>query len=111
MPKNDELDAKRDLPVERQQPRKIGFVGLGRMGTAMAANLAADGRNVCAYVRRPERVEDLGRLGVAATTRLPDLFDSDIIVTMLPMTPPCAVSSLGHPESPTACDPACFICR
>jgi len=84
MPKNDELDAKRDLPVERQQPRKIGFVGLGRMGTAMAANLAADGRNVCAYVRRPERVEDLGRLGVAATTRLPDLFDSDIIVTMLP---------------------------
>src|SRR3954453_13110335 len=63
---------------------KIGFIGLGLMGTAMAANLAADGRNVCAYVRRPERIKDLRALGVAATTRRPDLFDSDIIITMLP---------------------------
>ena len=30
----------------------IGFIGLGRMGTAMAANLAAAGRSVIAYVRR-----------------------------------------------------------
>ncbi len=34
---------------------KIGFVGLGRMGTAMAANLAAVGRQVITYVRHPER--------------------------------------------------------
>ena len=31
---------------------EIGFVGLGRMGAAMAANLAAKGRPVIAYVRR-----------------------------------------------------------
>jgi 3-hydroxyisobutyrate dehydrogenase-like beta-hydroxyacid dehydrogenase len=79
-----ERDAKRNLLVDRRQPRKIGFVGLGLMGTAMAANLAADGRNVCAYVRRPERVDDLRTLGVAATTSLPELFDSDIVITMLP---------------------------
>jgi 3-hydroxyisobutyrate dehydrogenase-like beta-hydroxyacid dehydrogenase len=70
--------------ADQPQFRKIGFVGLGLMGTAMAANLAADGRNVSAYVRRPDRVENLLTLGVAATTHLPDLFDSDIIVTMLP---------------------------
>ncbi|WP_426409795.1 NAD(P)-dependent oxidoreductase [Bradyrhizobium ganzhouense] len=69
-----------DLPMSS----KIGFVGLGLMGTAMAANLVADGRNVCAYVRRPERINDLHALGVPATTRRSDLFDSDIIITMLP---------------------------
>jgi phosphoglycerate dehydrogenase-like enzyme len=30
---------------------EIGFVGLGHMGTAMAANLAAGGHRVTAYVR------------------------------------------------------------
>ncbi|UPJ74141.1 NAD(P)-dependent oxidoreductase [Bradyrhizobium sp. 187] len=70
--------------VDSRMSSKIGFIGLGLMGTAMAANLAADGRNVCAYVRRPERIKDLRALGVAATTRRPDLFDSDIIITMLP---------------------------
>jgi 3-hydroxyisobutyrate dehydrogenase-like beta-hydroxyacid dehydrogenase len=70
--------------VDRRMSPKIGFIGLGLMGTAMAANLAADGRDLCAYVRRPERIGDLQALGVAATTRRPDLFDSDIIITMLP---------------------------
>lgn len=70
--------------VDRRMSPKIGFIGLGLMGTAMAANLAADGRKVCAYVRRPERINELQALGVVATTRRPDLFDSDIIVTMLP---------------------------
>ena len=41
--------ARGQVPVKRQ----IGFVGLGHMGTAMAANLAADGHRVIAYVRRP----------------------------------------------------------
>jgi len=33
----------------------VGFVGLGRMRTAMAANLATAGCRVVAYVRRPEQ--------------------------------------------------------
>src|ERR1700759_3421258 len=36
-------------------PGQVGFVGLGRMGAAMAANLAAAGRRVIGYVRRPEQ--------------------------------------------------------
>ena len=35
---------------------EIGFVGLGRMGAAMAANLAAEGLQVIAYVRRPDQI-------------------------------------------------------
>jgi 3-hydroxyisobutyrate dehydrogenase-like beta-hydroxyacid dehydrogenase len=63
---------------------KIGFVGLGHMGTAMAANLAAAGHRVHAYVRHPEQMKDLQALGVAPTMSISELFDSDIVVSMLP---------------------------
>jgi len=63
---------------------KIGFVGLGRMGTAMATNLAADGRQVIAYVRRPDRMRELAERGLKPTTDSTDLFNCDVVVTMLP---------------------------
>ncbi|WP_426440990.1 NAD(P)-dependent oxidoreductase [Bradyrhizobium genosp. P] len=66
------------------QHATIAVIGLGLMGTAIAANLVADGRDVIAYVRRPERVQDLEALGIQATTHLPRLFDSDILISMLP---------------------------
>jgi 3-hydroxyisobutyrate dehydrogenase-like beta-hydroxyacid dehydrogenase len=62
----------------------IGFVGLGRMGTAMAANLAAAGHRVIAYVRRAERIGELAALGLEPTTDIADLFDCGIVVGMLP---------------------------
>lgn len=77
-------DVKPNPYPDRPQPRKIGFIGLGLMGIAIAANLVADGQNVCAYVRRSERIKDLRALGVPGTTRLQDLFDSDMLITMLP---------------------------
>src|SRR4051794_11706868 len=80
----DERNTNGNPQVDSRMSSKIGFIGLGLMGTAMAANLAADGRKVSAYVRRPERINDLWALGVSATTHRPDLFDSDIIITMLP---------------------------
>jgi 3-hydroxyisobutyrate dehydrogenase-like beta-hydroxyacid dehydrogenase len=63
---------------------EIGFAGLGRMGTAMAANLAADGGRVVAYVRRPEQMGKLAALGVRPTTDITELFGCDIVVSMLP---------------------------
>ena len=43
----------------RAAPRGfVGFIGLGHMGTAMAANLAAAGRRVIAYLRRPDRLRN-----------------------------------------------------
>ena len=62
----------------------IGFIGLGRMGTAMAANLAAAGRRVIAYVRRPDRIGKLEALGLRPTTDIGDLLDCEVVISMLP---------------------------
>lgn len=68
----------------RSAQGEIGFVGLGQMGTAMAANLASAGRRVIAYVRRPEQQGKLTALGVKPTTNIVDLFDCEIVISMLP---------------------------
>ena len=63
---------------------QIGFVGLGRMGKAMAANLAAAGHEVVAYVRRAEQIGQLAALGLDPATDLADVFDCEFVITMLP---------------------------
>jgi 3-hydroxyisobutyrate dehydrogenase-like beta-hydroxyacid dehydrogenase len=63
---------------------EIGFVGLGQMGTAMAANLVAAGRRVIAYVRHPDQIGRLEALGLAATTDIGDLLDCEVVISMLP---------------------------
>jgi 3-hydroxyisobutyrate dehydrogenase-like beta-hydroxyacid dehydrogenase len=62
----------------------IGFVGLGRMGTAMAANLAAAGHRVIAYVRHADQLEKLAALGLEPTTEMMRLFGCEVVVSMLP---------------------------
>ncbi len=61
----------------------IGFVGLGRMGTAMAANLAASGVHVVAYVRRPELMSRLEALNLQPTTDMTKLFECNIVISMV----------------------------
>jgi 3-hydroxyisobutyrate dehydrogenase-like beta-hydroxyacid dehydrogenase len=63
---------------------RVGFVGLGQMGTAMAANLAAAGRRVIAYIRHPEQAGRLAALGLEPTTNFTDLFDCEVVISMLP---------------------------
>jgi 3-hydroxyisobutyrate dehydrogenase-like beta-hydroxyacid dehydrogenase len=63
---------------------RVGFVGLGQMGTAMAANLAVAGHRVMAYVRRPEQQNKLAALGLESTTNFTDLFDCEVVISMLP---------------------------
>jgi 3-hydroxyisobutyrate dehydrogenase-like beta-hydroxyacid dehydrogenase len=63
---------------------EIGFVGLGHMGTAMAANLAASGRRVIAYVRRPDRIGRLEAIGLRPTTNISDLLHCKVVISMLP---------------------------
>src|SRR6266436_8382871 len=62
---------------------EIGFVGLGHMGTAMAANLVASGRRVVAYVRRPDQIGKLEALGLRPTTDIGDLLDCELVISML----------------------------
>src|SRR5258705_10723140 len=63
---------------------EIGFVGLGHMGTVMAANLAASGRRVIAYVRRSDQIGRLEALGLRPTTDIGDLLDCKLVISMLP---------------------------
>ena len=63
---------------------KVGFVGLGRMGSVMAANLAVNGHKVTAYVRREKQIGPLLGLGLNTTMDIADVFDSEVVITMLP---------------------------
>jgi 3-hydroxyisobutyrate dehydrogenase-like beta-hydroxyacid dehydrogenase len=62
----------------------IGFVGLGRMGTAMAANLAASGVQVISYVRNSDQVDKLRALNLKPTTDIAKLFECRVVISMLP---------------------------
>jgi 3-hydroxyisobutyrate dehydrogenase-like beta-hydroxyacid dehydrogenase len=61
----------------------IGFIGLGHMGSAMATNLAGGGFAVLGYLRHPERNADIKALGIEPTNELAELFDCDIVITMV----------------------------
>src|SRR5690242_7181617 len=54
------------------------------MGRAMAANLAAVGREVIAYVRRPDHMKELFALGLLPATDIFSVLDCEIVITMLP---------------------------
>jgi 3-hydroxyisobutyrate dehydrogenase-like beta-hydroxyacid dehydrogenase len=50
----------------------------------MAANLAAAGRRVIAYVRRSDQLGELEALGLSPTTDIGELLDCDVVISMLP---------------------------
>ena len=64
----------------------IGFIGLGIMGEAMAANLIKkSGCKVIVYDIIPEKIEVLTKLGGKKASSVEQLSaDSDIIITMVP---------------------------
>ena len=70
--------------MSKKEPIAVGFVGLGHMGSAMAANLASAGYRVTAYVRHADRMTTLAELGLKPTIEVVDLFNCDIVVSMVP---------------------------
>ena len=95
----------------------IGFIGLGHMGTAIAANLVAAGREVIAYVRRAEQMEKLAALGLKPTTDITECMTVNSSSPCCPTMPPFTMWSLGVRASadsmvwlPASC-PAQCICR
>jgi 3-hydroxyisobutyrate dehydrogenase len=67
---------------------RIGFVGLGTMGAAMAANLARAGFPVVAWNRTPGRAPELAELGITvAETAGAVAAGSDIVVVCVSDTP------------------------
>lgn len=62
---------------------KIGFIGLGRMGSAMAANLLKAGHDVTAFNRSSEKLRPLVELGAHAADTVADACRGELVVTML----------------------------
>ena len=71
---------KGDVTVE-----KVGFVGLGIMGAAMAGNLLEAGHELVVHNRTKTKAEGLARRGVEIADSSREVAqESDVIITMLP---------------------------
>jgi 3-hydroxyisobutyrate dehydrogenase-like beta-hydroxyacid dehydrogenase len=62
---------------------KIGFIGLGQMGTGMAANLLKAGYEVSVYNRTAGKTENLVRMGAKTPGDISTVRLCDVVITML----------------------------
>jgi 3-hydroxyisobutyrate dehydrogenase-like beta-hydroxyacid dehydrogenase len=62
---------------------RIGFIGLGHMGSGMAANLVRAGHHVTVHNRSPAKAEALMALGAKAATSVAEACRGDAVITML----------------------------
>jgi hypothetical protein len=61
----------------------IGFIGLGHMGKAIAANLVKGGHKVRVWNRSPTPVQELAQLGATIAADLKAAFAGDVVISML----------------------------
>ncbi|MCW2557190.1 MAG: beta-hydroxyacid dehydrogenase, 3-hydroxyisobutyrate dehydrogenase [Mycobacterium sp.] len=61
----------------------IGFVGLGNMGSGMAANLVKAGHQVTAYNRSRDKVDALAERGARPASTIADACSGEVVVSML----------------------------
>lgn len=62
---------------------RVGFLGLGGMGRAMAANILAAGHELVAWNRSPGPVQALVERGAVAALTPVAAFETDVVVSML----------------------------
>src|SRR3984957_3117706 len=62
---------------------KTGFIGLGRMGSAMASNLIKAGHDVTVFNRSPEKRAPLVKLGAHEAAHVSDACQGEAVITML----------------------------
>jgi 3-hydroxyisobutyrate dehydrogenase-like beta-hydroxyacid dehydrogenase len=62
---------------------QIGFIGLGNMGAAMAANLVKAGHDVTVYNRSRAKVDALVAEGARPADSIADACGGDVVITML----------------------------
>ncbi len=78
------------------QLRRVGFIGLGRMGKPMAMNLLKAGFTMVVWNRTRGKMEELLKAGAAAADSPKDLAErSDVVITMVSDTPDVMEVILG----------------
>ncbi len=65
------------------QQRKVGWIGAGRMGMAMATRLAKAGCDLTVYNRTRAKAEPLAQLGAKIADRLSDLAGCDLVFAIV----------------------------
>ena len=70
-------------PHFTEQAMRIGFLGLGNMGRAMAANLLRGGHQIRAWNRSAAAAAQLSAMGADAVATPGAAFDADVVFTML----------------------------
>lgn len=81
---------------------RIGFVGLGIMGSPMAVNLIKAGHDLIGYDRSADRLDQLAAAGGRAAGSVKEAVTSvDVVITMLPDSPDVAevardITAHGH---------------
>src|SRR6202022_5025329 len=74
----------------------IGFIGLGKMGHGMAANLVNAGHTVTVYNRTPNKAEALARQGARPARSGAEACGGEVVITMLAAD--AAVEEVGFGE-------------
>ena len=62
---------------------RVGWIGAGRMGAAMAARLARAGTDVTVWNRTRAKAEPLAELGCSIADSISELRDRDVVFTMV----------------------------
>ncbi len=74
----------------------VGFLGLGIMGSRMAANLVRAGHRLTVWNRSADKADPLVALGaVKATSPLDAARDQDVVITMLANPQAVEATALG----------------
>ena len=64
---------------------EVGFIGIGRMGSVMVANLIRGGHKVRAWDNSPDALSNISDLeGVTPASSAKDAFSGDAVISMLP---------------------------
>ncbi|MHB0992023.1 MAG: NAD(P)-dependent oxidoreductase [Burkholderiales bacterium] len=67
----------------RRQGMKIGFIGLGRMGSGMVSRLLATGHEVIAFNRTAERMRELVAQGATGAKTIAECCEAEVVFSML----------------------------
>jgi len=62
---------------------KVGFIGLGHMGSGMAASLLRAGHEVTVYNRSAEKRRPLLEIGAREAATVADACAAEVVITML----------------------------
>jgi 3-hydroxyisobutyrate dehydrogenase len=89
---------------------RIGFVGLGTMGAAMAANLAGRGFSVTGWNRTPDRAAAVAASGVTVTASLAELaIAAETVVICVSDTPDVEAVLFGDGGLVAGLQPGCLV--